>query len=151
MTTEQNRARLLQMTRGHEDAVLLFRVGYMIVAVPVEDTDGKADAVPDSCIMPCEPQAMQSIFDAVDARIAARRSNTAAQRIDAAAGAGSGKTPRFLCFMGNVYDDTANDADIAEAMATRTCLVNYGGKLRATNLHARAEGVAIIVKNMQRT
>lgn len=150
MTTEQNRARLLQMTRGHEDAVLLFRVGYMIVAVPVEDTDGKVDAVPDSCIMPCEPQAMQSIFAAVDARIAARRSNTTTERMNATAGAGMGGRGHFLCSW-DVFGDDATDADIAEAMAKQPCLVNYGGKFRAMNLHARAEGVAIIVKNMQRT
>ena len=138
------------MARGHEDAVLLFRIGYMIVAVPVEDTDGKADAVCDGCIMPCEHRAVQSICEAVDARIAARRSNTATERMNATAGAGMGGRGHFLCSW-DVFGDDANDADIAEAMAKQPCLVNYGGKLRATNLHARAEGVAIIVKNMQRT
>ena len=144
------RGYLISLTRGHEAAVLLFRVGYMLVAVPVEEVDGNPDAVRDSFIMPCEPQAVQSICNAIDARIAARRSNTAAQRLDAAAGTGRGGRRHFLCTW-DVFGDDANDTDIAEAMATQPCLVNYGGKLRAMNLQARSEGAAIIVKDMQRT
>jgi len=150
-TDTDTRGYLISLTRGHEDAVLFFRVGYMLVAAPVEEVDGKPDAVRDSFIMPCEHRAVHAICDATDAHIAARLTDTQRQRMNAPAGAGMGGRRHFLCVCtDDVLDDTASDADIATAMASQPCLVNYGGKLRAMNTDA-AGGCKIILKDIKRT
>lgn len=145
MTTEQKRTQLLNMTRGATPIVLLYNVGYNIVAVEVERVTPKTAG---GFAMPYEADAMRRICEAIGAENA-QSDTEAQQRNEARADAKKdGMTGRMFTTWQH-YEDDADDADIRAAMDAVPCLVNYGGTLRAVNVEAGGSRAAIILKDMQ--
>lgn len=150
MTTEQNRRHLINMTHGREDVVLLFPVIFGLAALPADVADAYGMDARGSYTMPCEPQAVQRICDAVEARERARRGKFLPQREDAQNSPKNGIKWQVIVTWQH-YEDDADEAEVRDVLAKQPCLVNYGGKLRAVNVDADSTDVAIILKDMQTT
>lgn len=149
-TAEMNRARLLQMTRGHEDMVRLYNIGYMVLILPAAVADAyDKQHRGNGYAMRCEPNAVQRICAAAEAREAAKLPEHIRPTHEAATAAASGVKWQGICAT-QCYGEDADADDIAEAMAAQPCLVNYGGTLRAMNIDKNGY-CAVILKDMQRT
>jgi hypothetical protein len=123
-----NRTRLLNMARGHEDKVLVCRVLYTLCAVAV----GEAEAAgmtwtenEQTAVYPSMPNAVQDVWEAYH---------------------GEEATDNVPHFVASFITDT--DEEITKALATRPCLVNYGGTLHAMNTD-RHGTPAIILRDMR--
>ena len=135
------------MARGHEDKVLLLQFGYMLAALPVEVAAAYGMDVRGCVSLPCEPRAVQTLCDAVEAAKAAQGGDTSTTQENAAENAGNGVKWQAVCTW-QVYYEDADDEEIAGVMAKQPCLVNIGGKIRASNPHAGRSDAAIILKDM---
>ncbi len=124
-----NRTRLLNMAKGHEDEVLVCRALYTMCAASVAELEAAGVDMmkhrDGSTIMPAAPNALQDVWEA---------SHTQED-------AGSG-----LHFVASFLLD--NDEDIRQALATQPCLVKMGGTLHAMNTD-RHGAAAIIMKDMR--
>lgn len=125
---QSNRTRLLNMARGHEDKVLVFRMLFTLCAVSVGEAEAagmKWTANEQTAIYPSMPNAVQDVWEAYHGEEAADN------------------VPHFVasCIVNT-------DEEITEALATRPCLVNYGGTLHATNTD-RHGTPAIILRDMR--
>lgn len=123
-----NRTRLLNMARGHEDKVLVFRVLYTLCAVSLAEAEAAGMKVfenEQTAIYPAMPNAVQDVWEAYHGEEAADN------------------VPNFVT---SFIADT--DEEITEALATRPCLVNYGGTIHATNTD-RHGTPAIILRDMR--
>ena len=150
MTTEQKRQRLINMTRGREDVVLLFPLIYGLAALPSEVADAYNMDARGCYTMPCEPHAVQRICNAIEARERARRDFVTPQLEDAENSPKNGVKWQIILTTRH-YEDDADEVEVQDAMKTRPCLVNYGGTLRAVNIDADSTEPAIILKDMQTT
>lgn len=124
-----NRTRLLNMAKGHEDEVLVFHALFSTYAVPVAELEAAgvnmAKHRDGSTIMPAAPNALQDVWEAYH---------------------GEEATDNVPHFVASYTMDT--DEEITEALATRPCLVNYGGTLHAMNTD-RHGTPAIILRDMR--
>jgi hypothetical protein len=143
-TTQRQRQRLLQMVNGATPVVQLYNVGYMIVAVEAERmTEPTAGCI----TMPSEADALRRICEAVDAGNPRKGTLQPQRHKKPTAAKIAGFAGQMLCTWRHYGEDAAAE-DIADAMKQYPCLVNYGGTLRAINVHACGEA-AIILKDMQ--